>query len=284
MTQRLYGRRIVPHAALLRSLSIVRQLQYLCPTPKKHSVLEIGAGSGYVGALLLELGFGYACTDIAQAFYLFQNHLLETFAPRGLRELATDRSNFWEGDVAAPGGAVHVPWWKFVVSEPNISFRADAVTCNHALCEMHPFARAFSLRATREVIGTSGFLMFEGWGSPVHTPIWQVGRDIASAGMIFAHNDMLASVVVGSDGLLAQGAQGFPMPGASALDEPAAFHPAIHINKDSIVGSRILEGRKRTSLTANLSFGDFEKTMRELTDDDRTDDERFIRFLGISNL
>jgi hypothetical protein len=75
MTAHYYGRRQVPRSAMLRALNVVRHIRYLYPEPPAV-VFEVGAGSGYVGALLVELGYSYAATDITQAFYLFQSHML----------------------------------------------------------------------------------------------------------------------------------------------------------------------------------------------------------------
>jgi hypothetical protein len=56
MTEHQYGRRQVPRSAMLRALNVVRHICYLYPEPSAL-VFEIGAGSGYIGALLLELGY-----------------------------------------------------------------------------------------------------------------------------------------------------------------------------------------------------------------------------------
>jgi hypothetical protein len=281
LTERVFGCRVVPRSALLRSISMVRHIRYLYPEPT--TVFEIGPGSGYVGALLLELGYGYACTDIAQAFYIFQSHLLSECARDGFTELATSDDDFLTGFNIGPGQAVHVPWWKFFLPNPQIEFRSEVVTCNHTLCEMHPSARAYTTRAVRSIIGKTGAFIFEGWGSPVHTPIWRVGKDIAAAGLVFAQNDVLASVVVATDSPFAEHAQGFPMPNATPADEATIFHPAIHVNPANQLCDQIARGRSVTARYATRSLGDLDLALRDLGEI-VTDDERFLRFIGVVNV
>jgi len=124
-----YGRRIVPRAALLRAVNVARHIRYVAKPGSR--VFEIGAGSGYVGALLALLGYQYGCTDITQGFYIWQNHLLNLFGT--------------VDEQAIPGvgcGAIaHVPWWRFYYTGARTD--ADVVTCNTALCEMEESAICF---------------------------------------------------------------------------------------------------------------------------------------------
>ena len=62
-------------ASLIRSLIIFRMLKF-AGLKKNDGVLEIGGGNGYLGALLACDGYRYISTDISQAFYLYQNHLM----------------------------------------------------------------------------------------------------------------------------------------------------------------------------------------------------------------
>ena len=39
-----------------------------------YNSLEIGPGSGYLGALIMQQGWKYYSTEVTQAFYLYQNH------------------------------------------------------------------------------------------------------------------------------------------------------------------------------------------------------------------
>jgi hypothetical protein len=101
---------------------VVRQIDILFPN-RQQIVLEVGGGSGYIGALLLEMGIRYISTDIAQAFYVVQNHVLNAIKPGKVIELATEERHFLEMDTIPQGHAVHVPWWKFVVKRPASATR-----------------------------------------------------------------------------------------------------------------------------------------------------------------
>jgi hypothetical protein len=110
VSEKLYGRRAVPRSALLRALAAVRQIDMLFPE-RQQTVLEIGGGSGYVGALLMQMGVRYVSTDITQAFYIVQNHALSAVADDRLLELASDPRTLFELDAVPASHAIHVPWW-----------------------------------------------------------------------------------------------------------------------------------------------------------------------------
>jgi hypothetical protein len=96
MSERLSGHRHIPRSSLLRALAVVRQIEILFPD-RQQIVLEIGGRSGYIGALLLEMGVCYISTDVTQAFYIVQNHILNAAAPGRVLELADDPRTFDSG-------------------------------------------------------------------------------------------------------------------------------------------------------------------------------------------
>jgi hypothetical protein len=278
LTERLYGRKSVPRSGMLRALNVVRHIRYLWP--RGGTVLEIGAGSGYVGALLLEFGLRYVCTDITQAFYLWQNRLLTAIAGDGLAELATEHLEI--DQAVADHVAVHLPWWKFVVPSPRTGLRLDVVTCNHAWCEMHPNAMAYTLAMAAETLQGDGYraVLFEGWGSTVRYPIWHVGKALAGAGFAFANNDVRASIAVRSDSPAAVHAMVLPIPGAKTDEE--RFHPRIHADLRNPIGADCASGRRNTEVTASATLADYDAMLRQVCgrDDLLTDDERFMRFVA----
>ncbi|MGE4165613.1 MAG: hypothetical protein AB7E67_06480 [Xanthobacteraceae bacterium] len=276
-TERLYGRRLVPRSALLRSLNVVRHVRYLLPAGDTL-IFEVGAGSGYVGALLLEFGYRYACMDITQAFYIWQSHLLQSISADSFVELAVDDMDLQEA--LDSRRAIHIPWWRFVVLNPDLRVRINGATCNHALCEMHPNALAHFLFRLHSMLEgrPDGSLIFEGWGSTIRRQIWHVGQAISSAQFVFAHNDVKSSVVVRSDSPAALFGMKLPhVVGKHATDE-AKYHPNIHVNdKNSI--SRILNaGRAATAQGIRFGLSEFDEMLREVLggSDLMTDDERFM--------
>ena len=128
MSEQHYGRRLVPRSALLRAAAVVRQIRNLVPR-RQQTILEIGGGSGYIGALLVQMGYGYISTDITQAFYIVQNHVLNAVAGDRFIELATDPRSFFDFPLPPRGSCLHVPWWKFVVADvaTEIFRRSDHV-------------------------------------------------------------------------------------------------------------------------------------------------------------
>lgn len=164
LTEREYGRRVVPRNSLLAALNVVRHIQAMLAPGS--TVFEVGPGSGYVGALLLALGYRYTATDASQAFYVWQSALFNEISEK------------------LGGAFVHVPWWDYMREH----FIADAglVTCNHALCEMHPAALA---RLAELVSLVNVPLLVCGWGSAVvrnpidaRTALLRYGIDVQERG------------------------------------------------------------------------------------------------------
>ena len=281
MSQRLYGRRLVPRAGLLRSLNIARYVQFL-GVPNASVVLEIGPGCAYVGALLLKLGYRYVATDITQAFYVYQNHVLSALVGEDFVELATNDRSFMEIDEADDWRAMHVPWWKFVTLDPRPRLKASVVTCNHALCEMERNALAYNTQLAAMLLDGPGdrFFLLEGWGSTILQPIWHASRALTWAGFAFLHNHVGASILVRRDAPAAQHALRLPREHES--DGEAAFHPPIYGNSTLPLTSKIIARQREHAEKATLGLDDFDEALRKTAgrSDLRTDDEIFRAFIN----
>lgn len=277
MTGTVYRRRRVPRCSLLQALGAARHIRYLVPNPSAL-ILEVGPGSGYLGALLLEMGYRYISTDIAQAFYLYQNHLFNAVTGGNVLELASDPRSFYDLREFPDNCAVHVPWWKFVVPEPAIDLTVNLVTCNHALCEMHMAARTYLVRVAERMLRGPGLrpFVFEGWGSTFNAPYWHAGRDFSVGGFVIAHNDAQASVLVRKESDAAAVSRSLPLPGIE--DEPRAFDPPPFADPTSPVTQTILDRREHTKQRANRTLADFDDMLRSIVgrQDLLTDDERFM--------
>jgi hypothetical protein len=125
-----------------------------------------------------------------------------------LAELAVERATFLSSPVART--AIHVPWWKFVSEQTDVRARVDIVTCNHALCEMHPNALVRNSNLLLAGPGCRAFV-FEGWGSTVRRPIWTTGKAFSEAGFVFANSDIHASIAVRADSSAAEHAMRLPL-------------------------------------------------------------------------
>ena len=134
LAQNLCDRRMQATTTLLRAIYQARLVTAFNPA----SVLEVGPGSGYLGAMLMLAGYRYSAVEVSQAFYLCQ-------------------SNLWEAVGLRPH--VHFTWWQWADEMPT---RAELVTANHVLCEMHPYAVGF-LAYRAKGIGMKN-LILDSWG------------------------------------------------------------------------------------------------------------------------
>ncbi len=121
------GCRRRPRDALLQAVIPWRYVRALVPAGADRYVLELGPGSGYLGALLLNEGNGYRGMEVTQPFYLWQRAL-------------------WRCD--------HDPWWQQVHD-----YDADLIVACHMLNEMSEAALRMLIAGARCPV------LVEGWGS-----------------------------------------------------------------------------------------------------------------------
>lgn len=204
MTKQLYGKAQIPAANLLIALSIYRNLRLLL-SPSDSIIFEVGGGCGYLGAMLALNGFRIISMDVTQAFYLYQSHLYRTLLGDNFIELATEKPNtLTDGSIVdelrfgSNLKIVHLPWWEYYKAEPNFPAIIDAVTCNHCLGEMHPWAFDYMVTISIDALEQSqhphaGFL-FQAYGSPVKRTASSVYHGFYSRKYYIAHNDEMFSV------------------------------------------------------------------------------------------
>jgi hypothetical protein len=269
MTERLYGVRRVPRESLLDALHILRHIQYLYPG-QNRSVLEIGPGSGYLGALLTVLGNPYAGTDITQAFYVYQSHLLGELTGGEFAELAFGRR------ATSHARVCHLPWWEFYALDGNPPVSAQVITCNHALCEMHPNARAYVLKVVANLLMKTpdGAFVFFSFGSPVTNPIRDVVRTAVQNGLRIAHHDDRITVMIGGGHPGAD--QCLPIAEVGSDFELPAF-----VNESGLIGRAIADGRKALDGRAKTSVQHLDATLSSILGSPnlRTPDQRFLDVL-----
>jgi len=292
LSETVYGKRQVATGSLLRALNVYRQINILYPE-RNTTILEIGHGSGYLGALLACSGYGYASVDIAQGFYLYQNHLLNTLlGSERVTELANDDRPLDAFSEVRARSTLHIPWWKFFVPEPHAILKVDVITCNHALAEMHVNALSYVVKFARQMLQrANGGFLFEGWGSTVLRPIWSVSKRFADFGYVIAHNDIWASVFVPLECPAAKHGLALPLPcrNDAAIDVArypeaaftAMFHPPIYANANNAISAKLTQGRQEIAAKAKRTLADVEAMWREYLgqSDIASDDERFGRFI-----
>jgi hypothetical protein len=267
MSEKVFGRRRVPIASLLDAIHIKRHIDFLFPD-RKATVLEIGAGSGYVGSLFIHAGNRYFCTDIAQAFYLYQSHLF--------RHLGGDRFSERVFEAGCEDDQfVHLPWWQFYRTDGAPELYADVVTANHCLCEMHPHAAAYIMHRAANFFQRSpaGALVYFSLGSQILHRATEVLKTMYYYGLRLAHRDDMITVLIGPEHREYQQALEVDF---AKLQESTEL--PLHVGGS--IGKAIREGRRRTGESIALPMEGVLSTLREVlgSTDLRTDDELFQEF------
>jgi hypothetical protein len=142
---------------------------------RRLQIFEIGPGSGYLGAYLINAGHCYASMDITQALYLWQNRLFASIA---------DDSQEWALDEGAKGKCIHVPWWQFARYHEALPIKADIVVCDGAMGEMETLGLFYNLLIARAMVDTSdcATFMFRRIGEPRVNQLATVEYRLGQAG------------------------------------------------------------------------------------------------------
>lgn len=207
-----YGRRAHATAALLRALHVLRLIKIVTGN-ERPAVLEVGPGCGYLAMLLVMEGYPYIGTDVAQAFYLYQNHMLSHVA-KDLKELVAEDDDILSLETPNPGTAIHIPWWKWVTLAPEkIKFSAGVLTSNHCLCEMHTNSMAYLAAVSSRILGNhpgGGKFIFDSWGYDLLHPEVTVLDKFSEFGFRLCHNETAVSAMA-----LADHVRGWPVFGST---------------------------------------------------------------------
>jgi hypothetical protein len=289
-----FSKNLTTRGSLLRALHVYRHIKYIFGTVPGR-IFEIGPGCGYLGCLLLLDGWGYIATDIAQAFYLFQNHLWNYFTGGQVRELAHDKA--WDGSIAS-GRAVHIPWWQFYEFLSRDVPQVDIVTCNHALAEMHPNSLAFTLRVARKMLDGPGLkaFVFDGWGYELLVHRSEITEQFYRCGFRLVHNDDKITVFAPEGGDCAVPSAHLPVLRSRLIKRIVAtakimlgrrvgsisFNPPHFISTQNIVSRLILEGRVQRLRDGLVGLEEIDRFFRDLlgSDDIRSPDEQFVALIG----
>jgi len=207
-----FGRRAHATSALLRALHVLRLIK-LVTGDERPAVLEIGPGCGYLGMLLVMEGYPYISTDVAQAFYLYQNRMLLQVA-KDLKELVIDDGDILTIETPKSGTAIHIPWWKWVTLTPDkIKLSAGIMTCNHCLCEMHPSSMGYLAAASSRILANDpggGKFVFDSWGFDLLHGEDTILAKFSEYGFRLCHNENAVSAMA-----LAENVKGWPVYGST---------------------------------------------------------------------
>lgn len=146
-----FGRPLRPWVAPLSALEMFRAASALAKRLGKEriTVLEIGCGSGYFGALMHLAGHRHISMDVTQAYYLWQNRLFSSLAGERFREFADPNMRLSDDPEC---DFLHIPWFRFCRLHEDNPFCADMVVVDHALNEMNDRALRYVLHRSREML------------------------------------------------------------------------------------------------------------------------------------
>lgn len=272
-----FGRPLTTYASLSRALHVFRSISDLVEN-RTLKAFEIGPGCGYLGCLFVHRGWGYAATDITQAFYLLQNRLWNDLTGGKLVDLAGEHKT-WSGELTA-GVPVHIPWWEFFRLIQNQVPKVDVVTCNHALAEMHPNSLSFTLRLAHEMLQGKGpkLFVFEGWGFEKLMGRNKVLEQFIRFGFNLVHTDNRVTVLAPVESL--RSGEGGILPNGSIQKHIQADN-SLYLPGNSLT-PRLAKARHNRTAHISAKPEHVFEFYRQLTgqQDFRTEDEKFLELIG----
>ena len=123
-----FGTPTLPTGSILRHLYQRRLFNHFFP--KCKNVLEIGPGAGYLSVLLHKDNINVYCTDVSQAYYIYQHYLFKKF------DCLSEFFDF-NKKTKVNNKIKHIPWFFFKNIPTKASIKLDCIIVNHAICEMH---------------------------------------------------------------------------------------------------------------------------------------------------
>jgi len=241
-----------PSSSMILAFNQARHIS--CVVPPGSTIVELGGGAGYLGALLTLRGYRYIATDVTQVFYILQSQLIGRLSRTRLVDLVDP--DLGPSDLASlePGQAALVPWWRWAQREIPSAVSIDLATTNHNLLEMHPFCRLYHLSVVRDSLSADavGFV-FEGWGSPIRNPRWTAVKDFWDLGFELAHNDTRATCFVPKNAHAADSVVQYPLPPAASAERPSVPDPLNEAIGAPSVWRRALSSALRRAVGVDLT-------------------------------
>lgn len=149
---------VQPLMGIFSSIHLFRSIKKISDnlTPNCR-VLEIGPGSGILGAFLILSKITYLSMDCTQAFYLWQNRLFSYLSSGNYIDFS-QKSSFSETITKT----IQVPWWHFSQMYKDCIPACDVIVCEAALGEMEHFAIWYNIKIAKKILASSrvGIFMY----------------------------------------------------------------------------------------------------------------------------
>jgi len=210
--QAKFQKSIAAPSVFLGDLNLLRHLRYLYGNERPR-VLEIGPGSGQLGAALSLEGYPYTSIEVTQAFYLNQSRFWSNLPGIKLVDLAQYDSRFAPpvNLCAEEGTMVHIPWFQFrwIAEAQNVG--VDTVICERALCEMDDGSRSFYFGLTRKMLladnnGRPKYFIYSNAGNTRNTTHGYLHGQFVRSGFVLVHRDKKITVYALQNTTESQGA------------------------------------------------------------------------------
>lgn len=279
-----YGVKKIATSSLIRALIIYRMIKHT-GVKKDEGILEIGAGNGYLGLLLSADGYRYISTDICQAFYLYQNHIMSTLLGKDkILECANHKGKLEDLNNYL---FIHIPWWKFYINSSfllNLKFKY-VITC-HMLAEMHINSFKYILTFLKKFLTDScGSFLFEGWGSTVEREIFEVNKLFSDYGYVMQHNHPYGTLYTPNENNI-KNVLDYSKTKVSNLDSlneiREKFHPQIFLNQTKI-SKLICKNETEYKAEQVVNKEDLKEFFKKQYDGKSylNDDENFLNYIGV---
>lgn len=150
---------IEPYKGPLTQIPIYRAIHALDPA-KQARILEIGGGSGHLGAMLIKDGYNYSAVEITESLFLWQSFLFQKINQDFRVVLDNSNADLNKGNALYPWW-IYAKWW-------NDTPSFDIIIVEAALCEMSPFSLYYLQKLSRLMLNNSsvGALVFRRLGEP----------------------------------------------------------------------------------------------------------------------
>lgn len=278
-TEQWFHKPMVAKGTAAQALNVLRHIKFIYGDARPR-VMELGGGSGYLGALLLLEKYPLAGMDVSQAMYIYQNHFQNFLTQGGVIEGAIDSLTSKELASLHPDRPCHIPWWKYSQLSDQDPVPFDCVICNNALCEMAELSLRYTLLLMHRYLADDGrgpkVFMFQGWGDSIPDTRANVCRLFYLFGFRLVHHDMNITVFARDDSPYA--VAGLPLP-----HDGGGYAPIAYASPGNPISSAIIGGQASMQDEKVIPLEHLETlfTLILQNPDTRNGDEKFLDLLRV---